>query len=250
MKRVDERARPWKIGELARSTGISVRMLRHYDEIGLCSPSSRSASGYRLYSAEDVARLQKIVSLRQVGFSLAEIGELLAGQELPLEQVLELHLDRLDRTIRAQERLRNLLRSVQERVRAAETISTDDFIHIIEATTMFEKYYTPEQLAELKERADELGEEGMMKAQKDWAELGAAVRAEMERGTDPTDPRVQELARRWNDLVRAFTGGNPEIERAVQKVWENEGERLAREYGTGGFDAEMGEYIARATASM
>jgi DNA-binding transcriptional MerR regulator len=53
---------PWKVGELAKRTGVSVRALHHYDEIGLLSPSHRSEAGYRLYTEIDVARLQQIRS--------------------------------------------------------------------------------------------------------------------------------------------------------------------------------------------
>lgn len=65
----------WKVGDLAGRTGLSVRTLHHYDEIGLLSPSGRTGSGHRLYSAEDVLRLQRIRSLRALGFSLEEIRE-------------------------------------------------------------------------------------------------------------------------------------------------------------------------------
>ena len=56
-----------KVGEVAKRTGLSVRTLHHYDEIGLLSPSRRTASGHRLYGAGELARLQQIKSLRQLG---------------------------------------------------------------------------------------------------------------------------------------------------------------------------------------
>ena len=66
-----------KIGDLAQKTGLSIRTLHYYDEIGLLSPSHRTDVGYRLYSNQDIIRLQQIVSLRQLGFSLKEINECL-----------------------------------------------------------------------------------------------------------------------------------------------------------------------------
>ena len=57
----------WKVGELAERTGLSVRTLHYYDEIGLLSPSRRTAAGHRLYTAGDVVRLQQIRSLKQPG---------------------------------------------------------------------------------------------------------------------------------------------------------------------------------------
>ncbi len=62
-----------KVGELARRTGVSVRTLHYYDEIRLLSPSGHTASGHRLYTTREPRRLQQIVSLRQLGFSLEEI---------------------------------------------------------------------------------------------------------------------------------------------------------------------------------
>lgn len=65
----------WKVGELAKSTGVSVRTLHHYDHIGLLTPSDHTETGHRLYTTDDIARLQQILSLRQLGFSLEEINE-------------------------------------------------------------------------------------------------------------------------------------------------------------------------------
>ena len=67
-----------KVGDLAKQTGVSVRTLHYYDEIGLLSPSHRTEVGYRLYSKDDIIRLQQIVSLKQIGFSLEEIRDCLS----------------------------------------------------------------------------------------------------------------------------------------------------------------------------
>lgn len=68
-----------KVGELARHSGLTVRTLHHFDEIGLPRPSARSEAGYRLYSRDDVARLHGIQALRHLGLPLKEIGAMLAG---------------------------------------------------------------------------------------------------------------------------------------------------------------------------
>ncbi len=67
------------VSEVAGLTGVSVRTLHHYDEIGLCKPSARSRAGYRLYSAADLGRLATIVTYRRLGMPLDAIGEILAG---------------------------------------------------------------------------------------------------------------------------------------------------------------------------
>ena len=72
-----------KVGELAKRTGLTVRTLHHYDEFGLLKPSLHTAAGHRLYTGEDVVRLQQVLSLRQFGFSLEEVRDFLnrAGRQ-------------------------------------------------------------------------------------------------------------------------------------------------------------------------
>ena len=69
-ERINAEQTRWKIGELAKRTGITVRTLHHYDQIDLLVPSMHSDAGHRLYSATDIARLQQILSLKQLGFHL------------------------------------------------------------------------------------------------------------------------------------------------------------------------------------
>ncbi len=83
------------IGEVARQSGVSARMLRHYDRIGLVVPSERTASGYREYSEDDLERLFQVESLRTLGLSLAEIGEAL---DEPSFSPSDLLADLVDRT--------------------------------------------------------------------------------------------------------------------------------------------------------
>jgi DNA-binding transcriptional MerR regulator len=64
----------YPVGRVADLAGITVRTLHHYDEIGLLSPSGRSAAGYRIYEEEDLERLQRVLFYRELGFTLEEIA--------------------------------------------------------------------------------------------------------------------------------------------------------------------------------
>ncbi len=78
----------FRIGELSRLCHVSVRMLRHYEGLGLLRPAHTDASsGYRYYTAEQLSQMQQLLSLRGMGFSLKEAARLL-GAGLPSEQVL------------------------------------------------------------------------------------------------------------------------------------------------------------------
>src|SRR5262245_66334660 len=91
-----------KVGELARRTGLTVRTLHHYDAIGLLKPSLHTEAGYRLYTAGDVARLQHVLSLRQLCFSLDEIRDCLDRPGFSQLEVIGLHLARLHEHIESQ----------------------------------------------------------------------------------------------------------------------------------------------------
>ena len=81
----------WKIGELARRTGLTVRTLHHYDEIGLLSPAERSDGGHRVYDEAAVQRLYRIVSLRSLGFPLDAIAEALDSERFDPRAAVEDH---------------------------------------------------------------------------------------------------------------------------------------------------------------
>lgn len=66
-----------QIGELAERTGLSIRTLRHYDEIGLLRPSARTEGGFRLYTRDDESRLLLIRRMKPLGYTLEQMGELL-----------------------------------------------------------------------------------------------------------------------------------------------------------------------------
>jgi len=78
----------YTVGEVARLSHVSVRTLHHYDEIGLLVPSQRSAAGYRLYSADDLRRLQQILFYRELEFGLDEIADMLADADIGTDDQL------------------------------------------------------------------------------------------------------------------------------------------------------------------
>src|SRR5215217_3037827 len=101
-----------KVGELARRTGLTVRTLHHYDAIGLLKPSLHTESRHRLYTAGDVARLQQVLSLRQLGFSLEEVRACLDRPGFSPLEVVRLHLGRLREQIELQRKLCERLEAV------------------------------------------------------------------------------------------------------------------------------------------
>lgn len=76
------------IGEVARRCGVSARMLRHYDVIGLVRPTGHTSGGYRDYSDEDIRRLFRVEGLRTLGLSLEQVASALDNPDFTPEQLI------------------------------------------------------------------------------------------------------------------------------------------------------------------
>ena len=87
----------------------------------------------------------------------------------------------------------------------------------------YEKYYTPEQMAQLRRRGEQLGQERIEEAQREWAALFASYRKAMEEGLDPTAEELQTLARKSAALIAEFTGGDPGIQASLSNLYRQEG---------------------------
>jgi len=239
-----------KVGQLAARTGLSVRTLHHYDEIGLLTPSARTASGHRLYGRDEIRRLQQVASLRQIGLPLNQIRDCLDRAGFSLAHVLEMQIARLKEDIRDKERLRGLLEALQRRVTTDSDVSLEELTRTIEGTVAMEKYYTPEQLQQLTTRREEVGEEGIQRAQDEWQELLAAYGKAMESGLDPASDEVGALARKSAALVEQFTGGDPGVRASLGRMYAAEGAEniMARQ----GLDMKPGlwEYMGKAAAAL
>ncbi len=237
-----------KVGELARRTGLTIRTLHHYDEIGLLKPSLHTESGHRLYAADDVARLQQVMSLRQLGFSLEQVSDCLDRRDFSPVEVIAMHVARLREQIELQRRLCERLEGLVAHFRTlggAGEVSAEDFLRTIEVMNMIENYYTPEQLKFFRKRREEAaaaGEDIAKKGQADWAQLLADLKVEMEKGTDPADPKLKEYEKRRQALVNAFTGGDPAIEQNLKRLWTEQGDKLAAQHG---MDPKLMEYLGK-----
>lgn len=232
-----------KIGELARQTGLTVRALRYYEEVGLLVPSERMESGYRLYGTEEIKKLHRILSLRQLGLSLNEIRSCLEDPDFSLDQMIHNQLKQLEEEMELQKRLHHQLEMLADYIQRSEKISVDELIKTIRIMKTQHKYFTPEQQEFIHERFKKVGKERIHEVEQEWAKLFAEVRAEMEKGTDPSDEVLKPLITRWQDLLKEFTGGNPGIQKSLNTMYKNEDpENIS--HGT--FDREVMDYVVKA----
>lgn len=228
-----------KIGELAKQTGLSIRTLHYYDEVGLLSPSHRTEVGHRQYSARDIIRLQQILSLRQLGFSLKEIRECLESPDFSLPQVIDLHRARLREQMALSSILLERLNAIAQELEINQSVSIENLIEAMETISMSGQYFTAEQQATLEARFDE--------HETEWQDLLSQVRTEMDRGTDFNSPEVRILARRWLMSMNSFIQGDHDIYASLTQMVQKEGPSVA---SWGSMDAATFEYMLKAIALL
>lgn len=128
----------YKVGELARASGLTVRTLRYYDRIGLLRPSRWTGGGHRLYGEAEVRRLYRILLMRGAGLSLAEIGRALDDPEWDLPGTVRGHLASLDGRLAAAHRLRDRLSAMAATLDRADVPTAVEFFEAMEEMAMLD----------------------------------------------------------------------------------------------------------------
>ena len=231
----------YRTGEFARRASVTLRTLRYYDRVGLLCPSRHTEAGYRLYTDEDLIRLQQILGLRFLGLSLQEIQDLLKKGPRHLTEILTQQKAMLEEKRR---QLDAILRAIEEteQLVAAGRCDWDAVAGVIrviqmeQSTEWVRKYFTPEQLEKMQElsqaayspeaqqklveRSGAWTEADQQRAQEQWVYVATEARRLAAAGADPAGPEAQALAKFKCDLLAAFTQRDPEVEAGLQSFWQ------------------------------
>ncbi|MFP8782371.1 MerR family transcriptional regulator [Planococcus plakortidis] len=234
----------WKVGEVAELTGLTIRTLRYYDQICLFSPSQYTESGHRLYTQADLVRLQPILSLKQMGMSLEEIQLLLSNpEEQTVAEILQIQISRVKKEIEVQQKLVAELENALWAARSNRTMSISELTKLMEALKMNkEKYFSKQQLATMESRYENADKQLLKQAEQEFNGLIKEIRLEKEKGTSPSDEKVQDLAKKWNDIVNAFSEDDRTFRKQAEHFHaENPGNELQYE-----IDSELYQFINQA----
>jgi DNA-binding transcriptional MerR regulator len=228
-----------KIGELAARAGLTVRTLHHYDSIGLLTPSARSDAGYRLYGRDDVARLHQVQTLRSFGMALADIGAYLDSPGVSPLSIVARQIASLEHRIDDAARMRQQLLLVHGQLSKGETPALATWLTTLEQMTMYDKYFSKEELQQLPLYQNSA-------AEADWKQLVAQVSALMASNVPPADEAATGLGRRWMTLLERDTAGNPAFFIQLDRMHENE-PSVQRDTG---ISPELKAYVARAIGEI
>ena len=218
---------------------MSVRTVRFYDRVGLLQPSAHTEAGYRLYTEADFFRLQQILALKFLGFSLEEIKYCLQVGPTTLKASLALQKAMM------QEKRRQLDDVIQA-IAEAEGLLTGNghdweaivrviqVMHMEQTDDWRKKYFTDEQLKQMEDLSKQsYSEEAQQKIAawgKNWTEADQeratqqwnALIGELKRlvasGSDPAGPEAQALAGQWLGMVGQFTRGDADVTAGLKKM--------------------------------
>lgn len=185
------------VGELAKLTGVTVRALHHYDEIGLVRPSERTAAGYRLYTDADVYRLQQVLLFRELGMPLDEIASAI-DQVDGREELLEQHRDAL---VEKRNRLDAMLAAVDAalankgRIMQPDDVKKmfDGFDHSQYEAEAEQRWGNTEAFKESARRTKKYGPAEWQQIKDEGAQIYADMATLMRSGVAITDARAQAV---------------------------------------------------------
>ncbi|MFC9687185.1 MerR family transcriptional regulator [Kribbella sp. NPDC056951] len=184
---MDTDDRTWRVGELAQATGLSVRTLHHYDEIGLLAPRGRTASGHRQYDAADVRRLHRVLALRAFGLPLAEVAQVLDGDVSDVRELIRTQLEVVEEQVAAATKVQRKLVGVLTGLEQAEQPSAQTLIELIEVMTAMTRALTRQEFEALAESRKTAA------AQLSPEELAAMTERRQKAAADLTPEQLEEM---------------------------------------------------------
>jgi MerR family transcriptional regulator, thiopeptide resistance regulator len=241
-------------GEFAKILSVSVRALQYYDKIGLLSPSEYTDAGHRLYSDDDISKLQQILALKYLGFSLRDIkglmkdgtGEFLSALRAQKAMLLDKRrqIDSIVTVIEQIEQSEQIgqgeqigqIRQREQREQVGNKVDYNAVVKIIGVIQMdlkpewVSKYLTPDERKTMrdiakqsfsKEALRKLGQrEFTEQTHKQYGYFRNELRRLVASNADPASEAAQKLARYLVDLNNHSSGGDKEILAGMKKSWE------------------------------
>ncbi|MCX2827461.1 MerR family transcriptional regulator [Bacillus pseudomycoides] len=210
------------IQELTKETEVTVRTLRYYDQIDLLKPSGKTEGGHRLYSEGDVIRLQQILFLKEMSFSLKEIMNILMTDEFSLRESLEKQLEFVQEEQKKFNRMERILQAV---VYSAELEGELDWRIMFELIQLsrqsprireiFQKQVFSEGEQKLLRNLPNMSEED--ENVQEWVDVLKQLRSFMKEGKDASHDAVQETIKKLMAKCLEMANGD---EAFLDKLWE------------------------------
>lgn len=216
----------YTIGQLSKATGVTVRTLHYYEELGLVLPATTSEAGYRYYDTSATLRLQQILVFKQLGFSLMQIKQLLLEQTAETQEhhwrsMLEQQLQAVHDEQQRLQKLESFLRSTLHVLKMKGTVEPDDVLTFIRSTQTDNKQQRAAFLAQHFQPHERAILQTLPRFDEDdprtheWVAIMRAVQDQMQ--LPPDTAAGQALARRIMECAYSWFHGN---EALMERWWE------------------------------
>lgn len=241
-------SKTFRIKELSKLTSVTVRTLHYYHEIGLLKPSGKTYGGHRLYSEKDMSRLQQIITLKFLGFTLDQIVKIDSMPESSLKKALKAQSKLMNAKAKTLTKASELLDDIVNHLEVNDSVNWKNIAKIIEVIQVseinqeawYDKHLTKNERMELEEISKRYTKEFWDNYSRRWDDLFKEVEVNLH--TDPGSKIGMQLIKQWLALVDEVYPPESELRK---KLWEG--------YKTGivpqgfPFNKEVIEYISKAT---
>ncbi|MFD1735022.1 MerR family transcriptional regulator [Bacillus salitolerans] len=209
----------YTIGKLSKSTGVTVRTLDYYDEIGLITPSAKTSGGHRLYDEDDVMRLERVLALKYMGFSLEQIKDILRESPSTWQQSIQQQLEMIRREQERLKMLEQALTGVSYSIEFEGEINWSIIFSVIQlyqqnpedAFQQYKDFLNNEEMRKIMDADARMSEEDI----KEWMRIINDIKNNLE--IDPSSAKAQQLAERWLTQVENMFGNDEEL---LGNMWE------------------------------
>ncbi|MDM5190741.1 MerR family transcriptional regulator [Bacillus sp. DX4.1] len=209
------------IQQLTKETGVTVRTLRYYDQIDLLKPSGKTEGGHRLYSESDVIRLQQILFLKEMGFSLKEVANMLVTDELSLKESLQNQLQFVQEEQKKFNRMEKILQAVVYSAELEGELDWRIMFELIQLSQqsprireLFQKQVFSDEEQKLLHNLPNMSEEDENVGE--WVALLKQLRCLMQERKDPSHNEVQEATKKLMEKCIEMANGD---EAFLDKLW-------------------------------
>lgn len=192
-----------KINEVAKLTGVTVRTLHYYDEIGLLNPSKITETGYRLYDENALALLQQILFFKELDFPLNEIKNIITNPEFDKAEALKRHRKLL---IKKRQRIDKLITLVDNTIKGEDTMSFKEFdmTEIEDAKKKYEKevkerWGNSDAYKESEKKTESYGKEQWKEIDEESKSIFKAFAENIDKAPDSGE--VQKLVKKWQEFI-------------------------------------------------
>lgn len=219
----------YTIGKLSKKTGVTVRTLDYYDEIGLIKPSSKTDGGHRLYNEDDVMRLERILALKYMGFTLEQIKEILKNSTATWHQSIQQQLELVKREQKRLNTLEKALLGVSHSLEFEKEVNWSIIFGIIQMFhqdqevifQQYNEYLDEEEIKKIMDIDAQMTEEDI----KEWLKVIGDIKHNLD--IDPASEKAVQLAKNWLNQVEKMFGNDEELLEDMREALQNLKEGIA-----------------------